>query len=418
MIVLRSEGALELLTGETGFAELVAGGLDPGSSFRLADIGCSGGIDASFRAFGRRLAAWAFDIDAAECARLQAIETLPGIRYIAGRVGLSDGHPFLLARGGRGWTEVNPWNRLSVAVTQRFRQRRAAPQPAPAPAPAPGLIDLTSFFATEGVTDLDFLKIDVDGADFAILSGLDGKLAPLGVLAVGIEVNFYETDSPTDHTLRNIDRFLRREGYDLFGLTVRHYSTSALPSRYAFADLPAQGRFGRPLQGDALHVRDVCAPAKAETAASLPAAKLAKVAAIFSLAGLPDCAAEVLIDFRDRLAPAFEVDAALDLLTGMAREEGMPTRYRDYCAAFAEDAASFYQRRDQPPAPAPAAGPPRGGDDAREVPAESPAIDVLLRENAELRRDLSALHGSRSWRLTAPLRRAADRLRSIMKSVG
>ena len=405
---------MELLTGETAFAERIAGRLDPGSSFRLADIGCSGGIDAPFRTFGERLVAWAFDIDAAECARLQAAETLPGVRYIAGRVGLPDAHPFMLALGGRGWTEGNPWDRLSVAATQRIRQRRAAARAASAPAPS--LIDLQSFFAAERIADLDFLKIDVDGADFAILSGIEDNLAAQKVLAVGVEVNFYGTDSPTDHTLHNVDRFLRRAGYDLFGLTVRHYSVAALPSRYAFENLPAQGRFGRPLQGDALYVRDLCAPARAETAASLPAAKLAKAAAIFSLFGLPDCAAEVLVRFRDRLAPMIEIDAALDLLTEMAREEGMPTRYGDYCAAFAEDAACFYQRREQPPT-VPAGGLPGDGE-SQDAAAANLQIDALLRENTNLRRDVAALRNSRSWRLTAPLRATADRLRSIIKSTG
>ncbi|MGH7085827.1 MAG: hypothetical protein ACREFN_12640 [Acetobacteraceae bacterium] len=174
----------------------------------------------------------------------------------------------------------------------------------------------------------------MDGAGFAILSGIEGTLGALKVLAVGIEVNFFGTDAPTDHTLPNVDRFLRHAGYDLFGLTVRHYSASALPSRYAIPNLPAQGRFGRPLQGDALYVRDLCAPARAGMAAAFSPEKLAKVAAIFSLTGLPDCAAEILVKFGDRLAPVVPVDAALDLLTGMAREEGMPTRYPDYRAAF------------------------------------------------------------------------------------
>ncbi|MGH7102681.1 MAG: hypothetical protein ACREFJ_09815, partial [Acetobacteraceae bacterium] len=52
-------------------------------------------------------------------------------------------------------------------------------------------------------------------------------------------------------------------------------------------------------------------------------------------------------------------------------------------------------------------------------PAEQPPdpkIDALLRENAALRGDLAALHGSRSWRLTAPLRKTADRMRSVVKS--
>ncbi|MDA8050841.1 MAG: FkbM family methyltransferase [Rhodospirillales bacterium] len=401
---------MELLTGATEFARLVAGRLDPDSPLRLVDVGCSGGIDEPFRAFGERLSAWGFDIDGGECARLQAAETFPKVRYIAGRVGLPEGHPFLVARAAGSRTSGNPWDRLSVAATQRYRQAGMASGPAAA---LPELVELGSFFVAEGIRDLDFLKIDVDGEDFAILSGLEGKLATLGVLGVGIEVNFYGTDNPTDHTLHNVDRFMRQQGYDLFGLSVRHYSAAALPARYAFESLPAQGRFGRPLQGDALTMRDLSAPTQRLAAAVMTPAKLAKAAAIFSLADLPDCAAEVLITFRDRLAPLMDVDAALDLLTEAAREDGMPTRYRDYLAAFAADAACFYQRPRQPESPAPSAECPRRVTE--EAPDPGAAIEALKAENAALRQDLDAMRASRSWRITALLCRARDAVRLASK---
>ena len=49
--------------------------------FTLIDVGCSGGIDPLWRAFGARLTAFGFDPDINECKRLNTIEKLPSIKY-------------------------------------------------------------------------------------------------------------------------------------------------------------------------------------------------------------------------------------------------------------------------------------------------------------------------------------------------
>jgi hypothetical protein len=338
---------MDVLVGASDFARFIGGHLDAASSFRLIDVGCSGGVHKSFRAFGQRLAAWAFDIDGAEIERLQKTETLPGIHYFAGKVGLPEGHPFLTARSGRTPAPGYPAERLSFVATQRRRGTAGWVAALSAPldiSAVVGDIDLASFLSDNHIDDLDFLKIDVDGEDFAILSGLEEKLTTIGTLAVGMEVNFYGTDHPTDHTFHNVDRFLRRHGFDLFALSFRRYSVDALPARYELS-FPAQTEFGRLFQGDALYVRDICVPSQRAVAEHLSPEKLVKAAAIFSLANLPDCAAEILTTFGDRLESLMDVGLALDLLTKMARHDDMPTHYRDYVAAFAADAPCFYPQR-------------------------------------------------------------------------
>jgi hypothetical protein len=62
---------------------------------------------------------------------------------------------------------------------------------------------LPSFCADRGIRDLDFVKIDVDGADFLILRSLERTFQELRVLGVGIEVNFFGSDDPDTHTLQN-----------------------------------------------------------------------------------------------------------------------------------------------------------------------------------------------------------------------
>ena len=309
-----------------------------GEPFVLVDVGCSGGIDAGWRAFGARLRAIGFDPDIEECARLQKRES-GDAEYIPAFVGLPDDHPFLRKKGNRANTSRNPWSRLSVArsielkdqssqdeLTNQWHKQRLADLDT--------RVVLPEFFAARGLCDIDFVKIDVDGRDFEILVSLEESLASCHILAVGIEVNFFGSDSDTDHTLHNVDRFMRSQGFDLFDLSVRRYSVAALPSRYLLP-FPAQTELGRPLQGDALYVRDLASDCGAEFAAQLSPAKLLKSACIFELFRLPDCAAELLQRFGDRIDPTL----ARDLLPLLVPWN---VSHEEYIRRFERDDPSFY----------------------------------------------------------------------------
>ncbi|PWS38369.1 hypothetical protein DFH01_03520 [Falsiroseomonas bella] len=408
---------MDVLVGDPSFAVFVSRHL-PAGSFTLVDIGCSGGLQRSWRALGPALRGVGFDADAAEIDRLAARESNPLLRYVAGYVSAPEDHPFLQARAGRPRLPGNPWSRLSVARTLQ-RREAAAGDPADEAGttkPLPKIV-LPSFLDEAGITDVDFVKLDIDGDDLAVMHSLAGSVGRLGLLGIGVEVNYFGTDDPTDHSFHNTDRLLRGLGFDLFGLTVRHYSNAALPSRYIY-DFPTETRFGRPLQGDALYLLDPCA---AEGATALSQAKLAKLAILFSLGGLPDCAAEVLVRHRDMLAPLFDVDAALDILVRSARDGDMPESYPAYQAAFAAEARCFFT------APPGAAGQAGGtGPVAAASPDEillrqlqgeqgaAPGREVwpdeqLLMRIEELSAEAQALRASTSWRVTAPLRAMVNR---------
>ncbi len=324
--------------------------------FTLIDVGCSGGIDEVWRVFDARLRVLGFDPNLQEVKRLNAAEKLPAVEYIAAFVGPPQDDPAMAQMRARDFWAHNPWGRLSTARTleiraaeiakagsvekQRLNQWRSVPLADP-----DRLLVLADVLRDRSIRDVDFIKIDVDGADLVILRSLEQTLKDTQVLGLGIEVNFFGSEEPHRNTFHNVDRFMRAAGFELFDLSVRRYSASALPAPYTYVT-PAQGAWGRILQGDALYVRDVAAPEQADFAGALAPNKLAKLAAIFAVFGLPDCAAEVLVRFRRELATFLDVDRALDALVEHCASNGIGApSYESYIKEFEQDGPRFYPAR-------------------------------------------------------------------------
>jgi FkbM family methyltransferase len=341
---------MEGINKATPFARMVAERLTS-NYFTLVDIGCSGGIDHAWRVFGNRLKAFAFDPNLSEVERLTQRETLPGVQYTAAFIGLASDDPgSSRLRDGQFWSR-SPWSRLSVVRTMQLSSRRTATMSNDeklknnlwsAMPLADRTVILPVFLKEHQVGDVDFIKVDVDGADFLILRSLVPVLAENWVLGVGIEVNFFGTDDPEVNTLHNVDRLMKKAGFELFSLSSRPYSMAALPAPYG-GSAPGHTRWGRILQGDALYLRDAAAPEHETWARGAGPTKLLKLAAIFSIANLPDCAAEILLHYRDALQLFLDVQAGLDTLTGQClRDDEARLSYAEYSAQFDADDRRFY----------------------------------------------------------------------------
>ncbi len=334
---------------ETAFAALVAEGLGR-ERFRLLDVGCSGGIDRRWRTFGTHLSALAIDASVAECERLKKAETSPDIEYVAAFVAGSPTKKIDPTRSQASDLILAIRERLSFWRTLELREARLAKaeieeklrhnawertQLADATKP----IVVPDLLAAKGWSEVDYLKIDIDGSDWEVLQSFAGKLGDLGVLAVQLEVNFVGSDAPGEHAFHNTDRFMRAQGFELFRLDVRNYASRALPARYVWPT-PAETVSGRPWQGEAYYARDA-----AKASGTLPGTKSCKLAAIFSLWGVPDLAAELLVAERKALADLLDVDRGLDLLAAQAQpQRSAKLSYRDYMKEFEADAPWFYRR--------------------------------------------------------------------------
>ncbi len=343
---------MEGMVAHAEFVKLVAGALGS-QQFTLLDVGCSGGIDAAWRQFGKQLRAFGFDPSLAEVARLNASESSDSVEYIPCFVGISPEAKGVERIKTQQFWDRMAWGRLAVCQTLELRSKRVDPadeqekmrlnlwaQTQLADIDQP--VVLGDFVEERGLKDVDFVKIDVDGPDYLILQSIVPMLQSKRVLGVGVEVNFFGSDHPEVNTFHNMDRLLRSIGFELFDLSVRRYSMAALPSPYANA-FPAQSKSGRPFQGDALYLRDL-----GSTDPSLPKIapeplKLAKLAALFSIFGQPDSAAELLLLHREAFSKYFDVSAGLDALLRQTQPRANGMSYSDYMAAFQQDDPMFYR---------------------------------------------------------------------------
>ncbi|HEV8065829.1 MAG TPA: FkbM family methyltransferase [Acidimicrobiales bacterium] len=247
---------------------LASRGVFASHPFTLIDIGSRGGIDPAWKLFGSNLVAFGFDPNVSECARLQARESSPSIRYIPAFVGLPPSDPFRQRVGEQLWSR-NPWHRLSASRSVESRRRSLAAVRGPKRdltwdrdtyVERGQTLVLSEFLANEEISEVDFVKVDVDGEDLVVLTSLQDHLGPWGVLGLSVEVNYFGSARPEDNTFHNVDRLLKSRQFEIFDVSSRRYSTSALPDRFVGSS-PGPTRRGRVLQGDATYLRDLADPA-------------------------------------------------------------------------------------------------------------------------------------------------------------
>lgn len=320
--------------------------------FMLVDVGCSGGIDRQWRRMGRRLRALGIDPDVSEIERLRGQEKNVRISYLNAFAGIAADHPYAVKRGSKTERDRDPWVRLSTPrymelvypkgrpVSEKEKRSANLWPEAHLADPAAAVV-VPEYLKSAGIGSLDFLKIDVDGKDFDILNSFDRALSDLQVMGVGIEVRYWGSAEETDGTLHNIDRFLKAQGFELFNLSIRRYSTAALPSRFR-QRAPGATESGRVHQGDAMYARDLGGDLFNQWAQSLDGEKILNLAAIFAIFDLPDCAAEVALKFRAELAKVCNVDQFLDRLAGQAeRKLSGRSSYARYVERFGQRPETF-----------------------------------------------------------------------------
>jgi FkbM family methyltransferase len=109
-------------------------------------------------------------------------------------------------------------------------------------------VTLDQFCEAQNIANIDFLQIDVQGADLDVLQGSINLLSR-SVLGVQIEVEF----SPIYNKqplFRDVDKYLDKHGFSLFDLLLTRRTRARSP-------IYSQFREGQLLWGDAIYFRDL-----------------------------------------------------------------------------------------------------------------------------------------------------------------
>ena len=321
--------------------------------FVLVDVGCGLGIDPAWRMFGDRLTGHGFDPQVDEVERLRAVET-GRMQYHAAFVGLPPDHPLRQRREARRaeTSYFEPGGRSSAEAARRQAAERGDRTYYETNAwtdqtLATETIGLADALRRQGVESVDFVKIDTDGSDLDVLVSFEEMLGPAGVLGLMVETPFTGDDDPSTNTFHTIDPILKRNGFLIYTMSVNRYSRQALPAQFKY-DILAQTISGQPVWGDLVYLRDAAHP-DWRRFGELSPTKLLKLACLYELFELPDCAVELLLAHRETLAVLVDVDELVDVLTPPL--DGARVSYAEYVAAFEAEPTRFYPREPEPDEP-------------------------------------------------------------------
>jgi FkbM family methyltransferase len=314
----------------------------------VIDVGCSGGVGTEWEVFGRALRAVGFDPLMSEIQRLQQTEHRPNISYEAAFVGLGpaqekerDAPESSLS--GRDRFFPNLWARSSAARAAKILSYDYEKEIFNAGAErvySRRQISLDEFAQQRSLTGVDMLKIDTEGHDLEVLVGAQDILES-SVLAARVESFFDRPKSLYANTFSNVDRFMTSKGFYLFDVQPSTYTRSALPGPFQY-DIFASTIGGSPIWADVLYVRDL-ASADYEALFDFEASeeRIIKIACFLEAHGLPDCAAELILNRADRLS--YPIEQMLDLL--VPDHLGAELSYRGYIDRFTADPSALFPSR-------------------------------------------------------------------------
>jgi FkbM family methyltransferase len=341
----------------------------------LIDVGASGGIQDQWKMFDNDLVAYCFEPWLAECERLNQTSALKNVHYYPYFVGKEEGRASDSFLRDRKPDSVTAFGRSSCFRAESLLGRNYLQHNQQVELTFSEIsITLDRFVKDHAeIQDIDFIKIDTDGSDLEVLLGAEKILERFNVVGLKFEANFHTTSSPM---FCELDRFCRSYGYSLFDLLPHRHSRAQLPLKFV-ADTPTTTIAGQVIWADVMYFRDPCSAQR-----PFDISKLLKLVCIFELYGFPDCAAELLVLFRenfDRLTGG-TTEQLLDALTPSLNLKKYS--FREYNQQFEKNLSQFLF----------------GGSNAEYY-----------------KRQLAQVYASNSWKVTAPLRWFSYILKSALK---
>lgn len=287
--------------------------------FIIIDVGASGGVDKVWDILEGQVRFIGFEPNEEECSRLNkaADKRFTYLPYaLADVAGTKD---FYIAQHEASHSiyknNQSFWERFNDSENLKIKRIETTQTQT-----------LSAVLKEHGISNIDFIKVDVEGAELDVLKGAGDYLNQENCLGVLSEVRF-TPDGSNCPVFWQLDEFLLNKGMRLFDLDCYRHSRRVLPYPYLYDYRNSKGEpiacsqvQGQLLWGDALYFHDLI------NSSSVTCYKILKLACLFEIHGLNDCAAELIIRFADILE--LDIREALDAL--VPEVKGERPSYDDY----------------------------------------------------------------------------------------
>ncbi len=168
----------------------------------------------------------------------------------------------------------------------------------------------------------------------SVFTAPNNTLRNVSTLGLVTEFWFHREMRKGCSTFSQIDQFMNEAGFRLYDIDVYRHSRKVLqhPSRFIHQGRPDSGNpspgptpLGQVMTGDALYLRDYVGDFPQE---KLDSFQILKLACLYEIYGLCDCAAEVILHWKDLINKITNISILMDILT----EEWTKTKksYIDY----------------------------------------------------------------------------------------
>lgn len=316
----------------------------------LLDVGARGGVGREWQAFGDQILAYCFEPNEEECRRLAAAAP-SNLKYIPRALGRQPGKRTLYQTAH---ADSAGLYRTDMGYLGRFLNRDNGVTVGESTVEVSALDDVLAEFS---VPKVDFIKLDVEGAEVDVLTGGQGCIESPSVLGLLSEIRFHP-EINWSPTFAELDLFVRKFGFALFDIEFHYQSRVAMPypglQHYHRANgepFFAYTSRGQLQDGNALYLRDLLLPLEAPRLEQVTATSILKMCAVMEVFSLNDCAAELLLAARPRVDAVTDTSRLLDLLaTGIC---GTPTSFESYVRRFDRHPTPIVANLDPAATPAP-----------------------------------------------------------------